>query len=100
MGQTAGFAPQKRHFPPENQTTLMCKCKSLRRRIFVSKLARGNWAWFKNTMFVVSHSDMYIVSIQQTLYSALSRGSGAQKLILRKGFNLAHRSKFCALRKT
>ena len=30
--------------------------------------------WFKNALFVVSRSDMYIVSLQQTVHSALSRG--------------------------
>ncbi len=29
---------------------------------------------FKNALFVVSHSDTYIVSMQQTVHSALSRG--------------------------
>ena len=29
---------------------------------------------FKNALFVVSRSDMYIVSIQQTVHSALLRG--------------------------
>ena len=54
---------------------------------------------FKNALFVVSQGDTYIVSIQQTVHSAISRGSGAQKLDLRNGFNLAHRCKFPLSRK-
>ena len=40
-------------------------------------------------------SDVFIVSLQQTVHSAILRGSGAQKLILRKRLKLAHRFKFC-----
>ena len=48
---------------------------------FFAELLFGRLLWqkgggvrFKNTIFVVSRSDMYIVSIQQILCSALSRG--------------------------
>ena len=37
-------------------------------------MGRGRGVRFKNTIFVVSRSDTYIVSIQQILCSALSRG--------------------------
>ena len=45
-------------------------------------------------MFVASRSDTYKVSMQQTVYSALSRVSGAPKLVLMSGFNLAHAASF------
>ena len=38
------------------------------------ELARESGARFENTLFVASRSDMYIVSLQQTACSALSRG--------------------------
>ena len=38
------------------------------------QLREGGGVRFKNALFVVSRSDMYIVSIQQTAHSALLRG--------------------------
>ena len=39
-----------------------------------AQMREGGGVRFKNTIFVVSRSDTYIVSIQQILCSALSRG--------------------------
>ena len=57
-------------------------------------MREGGGVRFKNTIFVVSRSDTYKVSLQQILCSAISRGSGAPKLVLMSGFNLAHAASF------
>ncbi len=53
----------------------------------------------KNILFVASRSDTYKVSMQQTVCSAILRGSGAHKLNLQNGLYLVHRFKFPLLRK-
>ena len=48
----------------------------------------------KHSVCCRRESDVLIVPLQQTACSALTRGSGAPKLVLMSGFNLAHAASF------
>ena len=54
---------------------------------------------FKNALFVVSHSDTYIVSMQQTVHSALLRGFepcfAARKPVYKSPGASVHKLKAC-----